>query len=191
MFLLTYMSILIYPNKLKSITLMFKSCLAFQAQPYQSSQRAWLKFLTALWGTQHLFNRPALSWTAGWNPRTGWLIWIVQCLVYQHGILPRNLWPLLICAAPICTVETLERKVSNHLRKKIVLLKDLSSIVVYRHNNRQQPPFKLLEKECKATRPKKWCSNGTQVISPGCVTWRRVYDVETPKIQAQWFQEHH
>lgn len=124
---------------------MFKSCLTSQAQSYQLSQRAWGRFLTALWGTQHLFNRPALSWMAGWNPWTGWLTWIVECLVYQHGTLPRNPWPLLICAAPICTVETLERKVSNCLRKWIVLLKDLSSIALYRHNNRQQLPFKLLD----------------------------------------------
>ncbi|KAJ3610492.1 hypothetical protein NHX12_022584, partial [Muraenolepis orangiensis] len=30
--------------------------------------------------------------------------------VYQHGILPRILWPLLVYAVPISTVETLERR---------------------------------------------------------------------------------
>lgn len=76
-------------------------------------------------------------------------------MVYQHGILPRNLWPLLIYAAPICAVETLERKVSNDLRKWTVLLKDLSSTALSENNNREQLPFKLLEREFKATRPKK------------------------------------
>ncbi|KAJ3585391.1 hypothetical protein NHX12_014110, partial [Muraenolepis orangiensis] len=32
--------------------------------------------------------------------------------VYQHGILPRILWPLLVYAVPISTVETLERRCS-------------------------------------------------------------------------------
>ncbi|KAJ3593137.1 hypothetical protein NHX12_005473 [Muraenolepis orangiensis] len=30
--------------------------------------------------------------------------------VYQHGILPRILWPLLVYAVPISTVKTLERR---------------------------------------------------------------------------------
>ncbi|KAJ3585346.1 hypothetical protein NHX12_014067, partial [Muraenolepis orangiensis] len=34
--------------------------------------------------------------------------------VYQHGILPRILWPLLVYAVPISTVETLERRI-HHL----------------------------------------------------------------------------
>ncbi|KAJ3595924.1 hypothetical protein NHX12_002336 [Muraenolepis orangiensis] len=33
--------------------------------------------------------------------------------VYQHGILPRILWPLLVYAVPISTVETLERRVEK------------------------------------------------------------------------------
>ncbi|KAJ3582011.1 hypothetical protein NHX12_015990 [Muraenolepis orangiensis] len=33
--------------------------------------------------------------------------------VYQHGILPRILWPLLVYAVPISTVETLERRRNN------------------------------------------------------------------------------
>ncbi|KAJ3600949.1 hypothetical protein NHX12_031922 [Muraenolepis orangiensis] len=31
--------------------------------------------------------------------------------VYQHGILPRILWPILVYAVPISTVETLERRI--------------------------------------------------------------------------------
>ncbi|KAK1892351.1 Glutamyl-tRNA reductase [Dissostichus eleginoides] len=48
--------------------------------------------------------------------------------VYQHGILPRILWPLLIYAFPISIVKTLERRVSNHLRKWLGLPKSPSSI---------------------------------------------------------------
>ncbi|KAJ3585711.1 hypothetical protein NHX12_014430 [Muraenolepis orangiensis] len=37
--------------------------------------------------------------------------------VYQHGILPRILWPLLVYAVPISTVETLERRASVEKEK--------------------------------------------------------------------------
>ena len=37
--------------------------------------------------------------------------------VYQYGIFPRILWPLLVYAVPISTVETLEGRVSSHLRR--------------------------------------------------------------------------
>lgn len=37
--------------------------------------------------------------------------------VYQHGILPRILWPLLVYKVPNTTVEILERKVSSYLRR--------------------------------------------------------------------------
>ncbi|KAL7875122.1 hypothetical protein SRHO_G00060920 [Serrasalmus rhombeus] len=64
---------------------------------------------------------------------------------YQRGVLPRILWSLLIYAVPISTVETLERKVSNHLRRWLGLPKSLSCITLYGHNNKLQLPFKSLE----------------------------------------------
>lgn len=35
--------------------------------------------------------------------------------IYQHAILPRILWPLLIYEVPITTVEALEKRISSHL----------------------------------------------------------------------------
>lgn len=35
--------------------------------------------------------------------------------IYQHGILPRILWPLLLYEFPITTISELERRVSHHL----------------------------------------------------------------------------
>lgn len=55
--------------------------------------------------------------------------------IYQHGILPRILWPLLVYTVPITTVESLERKVSSHLRRWLGLPKSLSSIALYGCNN--------------------------------------------------------
>ncbi|KAJ3605395.1 hypothetical protein NHX12_027442, partial [Muraenolepis orangiensis] len=54
--------------------------------------------------------------------------------VYQHGILPRILWPLLVYAVPISTVETLERRpLSKHRTKRsneaIAGIKDIPSTV--------------------------------------------------------------
>ncbi|XP_051969484.1 LOW QUALITY PROTEIN: uncharacterized protein LOC127634119 [Xyrauchen texanus] len=72
--------------------------------------------------------------------------------LYQHGILPRILWPLLVYEVPISTVETLERKVSSHLRRWLGLPKSLSSIALYGHRNKLQLPLKSLEEEFKVTR---------------------------------------
>jgi hypothetical protein len=37
--------------------------------------------------------------------------------IYQQAILPRMIWPLLVHAVPISTVETLERRVTSYLRR--------------------------------------------------------------------------
>jgi len=37
--------------------------------------------------------------------------------IYQHGILPRILWPLLVYEVPISTVEGFERRVSRFQQK--------------------------------------------------------------------------
>ncbi len=72
--------------------------------------------------------------------------------LYQHGFLPRILWPLLVYEVPISTVDTLERKVSSHLRKWLGLPKSLSSIALYGHRNKLQLPLKSLEEEFKVMR---------------------------------------
>ncbi len=80
-------------------------------------------------------------------------VWIArEAWLYQHGILPRILWPLLVYEVPISTLETLERKVSSHLRKWLGLPKSLSSIALYGHHNKLQLPLKSLEEEFKVTR---------------------------------------
>ena len=72
--------------------------------------------------------------------------------VYQHGILPRILWLLLVYAVPISTVETLERRVCSHLHRWLGLLRSLSSLALYGNTNKLQLPFKSLEEEFKVTR---------------------------------------
>lgn len=57
--------------------------------------------------------------------------------IYQHGILPRLLWPLLIYEVPITTVESFERNITQFLRGWLGLPKSLSSIALYGQTNKQ------------------------------------------------------
>ncbi|XP_063050368.1 uncharacterized protein LOC134445223 [Engraulis encrasicolus] len=72
--------------------------------------------------------------------------------IYQHGILPRLLWPLLMYQVPVTTVETLERNISQFLRRWLGLPKSLSCIALYGHTNKLQLPFSGLTEEFKVTR---------------------------------------
>ena len=50
---------------------------------------------------------------------------------YQHGILPKILWPLLLYEFLITTISDLERRVSCYLRRLLGLQRGLSNIVLY------------------------------------------------------------
>lgn len=47
--------------------------------------------------------------------------------IYQHSILPRVLWPLMVYAVPFSTVEFLKRKISSFLRRWLGLPRSLTS----------------------------------------------------------------
>ncbi|XP_073731592.1 uncharacterized protein [Misgurnus anguillicaudatus] len=72
--------------------------------------------------------------------------------IYQHGILPRLLWPLLVYDVPITTVEGFERKVSSFLRKWLGLPRSLSDIALYGRKNKLKLPFSSLKEEFMVTR---------------------------------------
>jgi len=72
--------------------------------------------------------------------------------IYQHGILPRILWVLLVYKVPISTVETLERRVSSCLRRWLGLPRSLSNIALYRNTIMLLLPLKSLEEEFEVTR---------------------------------------
>lgn len=72
--------------------------------------------------------------------------------IYQHGILPRILWPLLVYEVPISTVESLERKVSSCLRKWLGLPRSLSNIDLYGNTTKLWLPLKSLEEEFTVAR---------------------------------------
>ncbi|KAI4887695.1 hypothetical protein NFI96_025017, partial [Prochilodus magdalenae] len=80
-----------------------------------------------------------------------WASWEVYG-IYQHGILPRFLWPLLVYEVPIAIVEGFERKISQFLRRWLGLPWRLSSIAPLGHNTKLQLPFSSLAEEFKGTR---------------------------------------
>nr|XP_061836351.1 uncharacterized protein LOC133619387 [Nerophis lumbriciformis] len=72
--------------------------------------------------------------------------------IYQHSILPRVLWPLLVYAVPVTTVESFERKISSFLRKWLGLPRSLNSAALYGTSNILQLPFSGLTEEFKVAR---------------------------------------
>lgn len=72
--------------------------------------------------------------------------------LYQHGILPRILWPLLVYEVSLSTVETMERKISSYLRRWLGLPRSLTSAALYCTGNKLQLPFSSLEEEFKVSR---------------------------------------
>ncbi|XP_029943214.1 uncharacterized protein LOC115385372 [Salarias fasciatus] len=91
---------------------------------------------------------------------TSWLIAIdksglpgkFKTWIYQHGVLPRLLWPLLVYEVPMSTVETLERTISQFLRRWLGLPRSLSSIALYGHSTMLQLPISGLSEEFMVTR---------------------------------------
>ncbi|RXN04375.1 reverse transcriptase [Labeo rohita] len=67
--------------------------------------------------------------------------------VYQHGILPRLLWPLLIYEVPMTVVEGFEQKVSSYLRRWLGLPHSLSNTALYGKTNKLRLPFGSVREE--------------------------------------------
>lgn len=72
--------------------------------------------------------------------------------IYQHGILPRILLPLLDYEVPISVVEGFEMRVSRFLRRWLGLPRSLSSIALYGQNNKLKLPISSLCEEFMVTR---------------------------------------
>lgn len=71
--------------------------------------------------------------------------------IYQHGILPRLIWPLLVYDIPLTTIDGLERKASGYLRRWLGLPLSLSSKALYGNKNKLQLPFSSLSEEFMVT----------------------------------------
>ncbi|KAK0135815.1 hypothetical protein N1851_028312 [Merluccius polli] len=74
---------------------------------------------------------------------------IFKAWIYQHGILPRVLWPLLLYEFPITTITDQERRVSRYLRRWLELPRSLSDIALYGNTCKLTLPLKSIEEEFK------------------------------------------
>ena len=77
---------------------------------------------------------------------------IYKAWIYQHGVLPRLLWPLLIYEVPLTAVESLERAISQFLRRWLGLPRSLSSMALYSKATKVQLPLSSVVEEFKITR---------------------------------------
>lgn len=71
--------------------------------------------------------------------------------INQHSILPRHFSPLLMYEIPVTTVEGVERKISQYLRRWLGLPRSLSSIALFGHSNKLQLPFSSVAEEFKVS----------------------------------------
>ncbi|KAK0139194.1 hypothetical protein N1851_024122 [Merluccius polli] len=63
---------------------------------------------------------------------------------YQHGVLPRLLWQLLVYEVPVSTVEGLERKMNTYLRRWLGFSRSFCSISLYSTGSKLQLPAMML-----------------------------------------------
>ncbi len=71
---------------------------------------------------------------------------------YQHGILPRLLWPLLVYEVPLTTVEALERRINNFLRRWLSVPKSFCSIGLYSSGSKLKLPITSVVEEFKTAK---------------------------------------
>ena len=72
------------------------------------------------------------------------IVWL-----YQHALLPRLIWPLMLYVVPNTTVEALEKITSRHLRKWLGVPPSFTSIGLYGKTNKLQLPLSSLVEEFK------------------------------------------
>ena len=67
-----------------------------------------------------------------------------KACLFQHAVLPRILWPLLVYDIPITTLESLERAISNRLRRWLGLPRCVSGAAPYGNCNALRLPCSTL-----------------------------------------------
>ena len=76
----------------------------------------------------------------------------VKAWCYQHGVLPRLIWPMLMYETPMTKVETMERKINSFLRRWLGVPGSFSSIGLYSTGSKLQLPLKSVTEEYKVTK---------------------------------------
>lgn len=71
---------------------------------------------------------------------------------FQHGVLPRLLWPMLEYEVPLLKVKALGRKLNNFLRRWLAVPTSFCSIGLYSTGSKLQLPISSVVEEFKATK---------------------------------------
>ena len=71
--------------------------------------------------------------------------------MYQHGLLPRLIWPLTLYEIPTTAVEMLERTVSKHLRRLLGVPPSFTNIGIYGKTTKLQLPLYSVLEEFKVS----------------------------------------
>ena len=72
--------------------------------------------------------------------------------LFQHGLLPRLMWPLMLYEIATSTVELLERSISRHLRRWLGVPPSFTNIGLYGKSNQLQLPISSLTEEFKVAK---------------------------------------
>ena len=72
--------------------------------------------------------------------------------LFQNGLLPRLMWPLMLYEVATTVVEGLERTISRHLRKWLGVPPSFSNIGLYGRSNQLQLPLSSLVEEYKVAK---------------------------------------
>ncbi|XP_052245600.1 uncharacterized protein LOC127854577 [Dreissena polymorpha] len=81
-----------------------------------------------------------------------WLPGKFKAWLFQHGLLPRLMWPLMLYELATSTVEGLERTISRHLRRWLGVPPSFTNIGLYGRSNQLQLPLSSLVEEFKASK---------------------------------------
>ena len=72
--------------------------------------------------------------------------------IYQHGILLRLLWPLLVYDIPLTNVEKMETKTNTYLKKWLGIPRSFSSVGLFSQNSKLQLPLKSVLDQYQMTK---------------------------------------
>ena len=72
--------------------------------------------------------------------------------IFQHGLLPRLVWPLMVYEIPVSIVEKAEKQISKHLRRWLGIPPSFTNLGLYGRSNKLQMPFSSLVEEYKVAK---------------------------------------
>ena len=115
--------------------------------------------------------------------------------IFQHGILPRILWPLMLYDFPLSTVEKMESKISNRLHQWLGVSPSFSNAALYGKDVKLVLPMSSLFEEYKVTKARAETTlkeSKNNMVSQAGITMNtgRKWDVSEAVSQAKSRLEH-